>query len=243
MSYSNGPKMVTSGLVFCADAANVKSYTSGSTIWRDLSANARTGSLINGPTYSTSSLGSITFDGTNDYVSFGNILDNIPSMTICSWFNVLAPFSSSKYITIFKKCNDIFAGAGWALYAFRPSTISTSFQTLVMCQSDGGYEFNQPTTTSVFSLNTWLYMCGRVNTFNSIDVFMNGIKQGIGPFQAGTITSISSTAIVDVARDDASGGNLVYGNMRTGMLQLYNRALTDAEILQNYNATKGRFGL
>jgi predicted transcriptional regulator len=72
---------------------------------------------------------------------------------------------------------------------------------------------------------------------------MNGIQQGIGPYQFGTITSISNTAIVDVARDDISGGNVVYGNMRTGMLQLYNRALTNAEILQNYNATKGRFGL
>ena len=62
-------KIVTNGLVLALDAANPKSYVSGSTTWRDLSGNNNSGSLVNGPTYSSDSGGSIVLDGVDDGVT------------------------------------------------------------------------------------------------------------------------------------------------------------------------------
>ena len=70
---NGGPgNIVTNGLVLYLDAANYQSYISGSTTWYDLSGNNNSGSLVNGPTYSSTNAGSIVFDGTNDYVGLPN---------------------------------------------------------------------------------------------------------------------------------------------------------------------------
>ena len=68
-----GPNVVYNGLVLYLDAANNKSYVSGSTSWNDLTSNQNVGTLTNGPTFNTGSGGSIVFDGVDDYVDCGNI--------------------------------------------------------------------------------------------------------------------------------------------------------------------------
>ena len=78
MSTKYSPKIVTDGLVLCLDAANSKSYPGSGTSWNDLSRNNNTGTLTNGPTYTSSFGGSSVFDGTNDYVSKSS-WDNPPT--------------------------------------------------------------------------------------------------------------------------------------------------------------------
>ena len=63
-----GPNISDDGLVLSLDAANTKSYVNGSTTWIDLSRRGNNGTLVNGPTFSSANLGSIVFDGTNDYM-------------------------------------------------------------------------------------------------------------------------------------------------------------------------------
>ena len=72
--YKNTPPIVTSGLVLHLDAGNLKSYTSGSTVWNDLSGNNLTGSLTNGPTFSNVNGGTIVFDGVDDVVNVSSSL-------------------------------------------------------------------------------------------------------------------------------------------------------------------------
>ena len=67
---SGGPNIVTNGLVLSLDAANTKSYISGSTVWKDLSRGGNDGTLVNSPTFNTGSGGSIVFDGVNDYAVY-----------------------------------------------------------------------------------------------------------------------------------------------------------------------------
>ena len=76
MSNQYGPRIVTNGLVLCLDAGNNKSYPGSGTVWNDLSGNNFNGILTNGPTYSPSSGGGIVFDGVNDYISLGSVLNN-----------------------------------------------------------------------------------------------------------------------------------------------------------------------
>ena len=89
MSTIGGANIVSDGLVLCLDAANRKSYVNGSTVWRDLSGNNNSGSLVNGPTFSSANGGSIVFDGTNDYVQIGSNLlpSGNSSHTVFSWVN------------------------------------------------------------------------------------------------------------------------------------------------------------
>ena len=86
MAYNFSPKIVTDGLVLYLDAANTKSYVSGSTVWNDISRGGNNGSLINGPTFISGNGGSIVFDGVNNYVEFGDVLDlGTNSMTVNQW--------------------------------------------------------------------------------------------------------------------------------------------------------------
>lgn len=246
MAYQNGPKIITDGLVLCLDAGNPKSYPGSGTNWTDLSRNGNNGTLTNGPTFSTDGVGSIVFDGTNDFVNLGNILDNLPTMTICTWINVNSvPVGANTFFGIVKKADDIGAGAGWAFYyTGNGGNNSTTFTLCTMIQGAGGATYNQPWTANVFEKNKWLFCCSRVPSFTAtIEMFVNGIKQPNGSYsRAGTVTSTSTSIYVDIARNDASIYGK-YGNHKTGNVMIYNRALSDSEVLQNYNATKGRFKL
>ena len=88
MAFSYSPKIITDGLVLYLDAANPYSYVSGSTAWNDISRGGNNGTLINGPTFSIESLGSIVFDGTNDYVAATNLTGSTTnSFTLETWVN------------------------------------------------------------------------------------------------------------------------------------------------------------
>jgi len=69
MGLYHSPSIVMNGLVLCLDAGNTKSYPGSGTTWIDLSGNSNTGTLTNGPTYSSENGGSLVFDGIDDYVT------------------------------------------------------------------------------------------------------------------------------------------------------------------------------
>ena len=81
-----GPRIVSNGLVLCLDAANKRSYPGTGTTWTDLSGNSNNGTLTNGPTFSAGNMGSILFDGTNDYV--GSFPTQISAIYRCQSFQL-----------------------------------------------------------------------------------------------------------------------------------------------------------
>jgi hypothetical protein len=91
MSFNFSPKAITNDLIFYVDAANPSSYPGTGTAWFDISRSRISGSLINGPTFSSTNLGSIVFDGTNDYVGLINDsrtqFTNKSQATIEAWVN------------------------------------------------------------------------------------------------------------------------------------------------------------
>jgi hypothetical protein len=68
MAFYYSPKIVTDGLVLYLDAGNQLSYPGSGTTWTDLSRSQTNGTLVNGPTFNTGSLGSIVFDGVDDFL-------------------------------------------------------------------------------------------------------------------------------------------------------------------------------
>jgi hypothetical protein len=77
MAFRYSPKIVTDGLVLYLDAANTKSYVSGSTTWNDISRGGNNGTLVNGPTFNRGNGGSIEFDGVDDYVTTNSETKNL----------------------------------------------------------------------------------------------------------------------------------------------------------------------
>jgi hypothetical protein len=72
MAGSSGPDLVQDGLILALDAADKNSYKGTGTLWNDLSGNVNNGTLTNGPSFNNSNGGTISFDGTDDYVSITN---------------------------------------------------------------------------------------------------------------------------------------------------------------------------
>jgi len=251
MAFSYSPKIVTDGLVLYLDAANSFSYVSGSLNWNDLSRSQTSGSLINGPTFSSANNGSIVFDGTNDYATLGSLstVNNVPQLTISSWFraSTLTPgvngwspiFSKRQSLTAFRPATEIIFGD--SDNGLVPSQLFIRINTAAA----DSYCFSPVGTVST---NIWynvvmVYNGDAITNSNKINLYVQGILTPL-TFGGSNIPSTTSNPA-----DDARIGGMLftaqprYFNGRVSQTQIYNRALTPTEILQNYNATKTRFNL
>ena len=86
MGLSHSSRIVTDGLVFCVDAGDKMSYPGAGTTWTDLSKNRNNGTLINGPTFDSANGGSISLDGSNDYISVGSFNeDSSQDLSVMVW--------------------------------------------------------------------------------------------------------------------------------------------------------------
>jgi len=240
MSYNSGGRLVSDGLILYLDAANRKSIVSGSATWTDISRNGYNGTLTNGPTYDTTNGGSIVFDGSNDNVLLGDVLDlGTNDLTINVWSYKTAAPSSDQHMV---------SKARAAAQNYRYAFYYTSTQKLgVFIQGNGGADI-LPSGNTTISLNTW-HMATMVATrSSSIKIYLNGIQETLtgtatisqwngldfqsnNPFRIGCYTSSDNTT-----------PNFLFTG-RIAITQVYFRSLSNAEILNNYNATKKRFGL
>ena len=221
MSFNYSPKIVTNGLVLCLDAANTKSYVSGSTVWTDLSRSGNNGTLVNGPTFNSGNGGSIVFDGVNDFVSFSTITNN--TYTIDFWYKMGGNDGSYGY----------FASSGDNGLAISEGG---TLNGLIYGQF---YYWNGVVLNNlgiIPSTTNWNHICALINTsINNIQIYGNGNQSSTT-----TVTSMS-TSITNIGRYITSNLNFLKGNLAS--YKVYNRALSATEILQNYNATRARFGI
>ena len=219
--------IVRDGLVLDLDAAKQDSYPGSGTVWRDIAGGVITGSLINGPTFDPSNFGSIVFDGVNDYVSCGNVLFNdVNATTIGVWVNIQTFTNNNTIISKGAQAegsNTTFAA--WIIVS------TTSIRNRFYNSTGTGSFVN----TGTLSQNIWYNIIWTYNG-STITVYTNGI--------AGETVSLSGSLKTNT--NPINIASSIYGNntnMTCSNVQIYNRALSAAEVLQNYNATKGRYGL
>jgi hypothetical protein len=213
------PNIITNGLVLSLDAANVRSYPGTGTSWFDLSGNGNTGTLTNSPTYSTANGGTFNFDETNDYVLVNNTA--ILSTTAYTKIAVFRPESSTA---------NIISGGSDGQHAFWMGGTSTTLQ--------AGHNGNWSTVTYSPGdmLNQWWIGAVTFSTSTGWVLYLNGQQVDT---DASTSTFTGGNTVRIAAYTNAA--NLFDGNIAIAMV--YNRVLLATEILQNYNATKGRYGL
>jgi hypothetical protein len=242
MAFVHSPKIVTDGLVLALDAGNVKSYASGSTTWLDKSGRGNNGTLTNGPTFNSGNAGSIVFDGANDFV---NITDNnsidfgTSNFTSNIW---IYPYSSSLAINkeygVINKNNGFQNSPGWGLelstYGYFPP-----FPTILLEGFNSGQSsWGNTNVTGFIKTQAWSNI-NLVRNGNNFDMYINGILSN-------TTTNSNVGFNVDNSVNLTLAKNSTWQLSYKGEISnfnLYNKAFTAQEVLQNYNATKGRFGL
>lgn len=247
----HGVSIVRSGLVMHLDAANTKSYIGSGTTSTDLLGSGSTLTLTNGPTYSTDNRGYFSFDGTNDYAILNNnqVADALTDMTVSiwvyrDWTNTYGVGTASSYRPLISKVSDIGAGAGWDLGLSANRTLA--FYT----QQSGGVNYNMRTAnvSSILSTASWANIVASYSGgFNGlIRLYLNSNELTTNFIGSGTVASMSTTAnICYAARNGGSADTapVKYNNIRMSATQIYNRQLTNAEVLQNFNALRGRYGI
>jgi hypothetical protein len=196
-----------------SSATTFNPYYIGDTIWRDISGGGYNGTLTNGPLFNTSNKGNILFDGANDYVSIPDI--NFTAATIDIWV----------YINAYDVGGSVFvyqSGNGFELWS--------DFNGLIRYNKNPNAGL---TSGPGFTLNSWNNIVATSDgTINKL--YLNNVNIG------STNGVIFDNTAGDI-RISGYGSYMVNG--KCAMLKMYNRALSATEITQNYNATKGRFGL
>ena len=234
MAFHYSPKIVTDGLVLCLDAGNTKSYI-GSGTWSDISRGGNNGTLVNGPTFSSLNGGSIVFDGIDDYINQSiksGVFTTEATLTIFLKLSLATPLLSSQ--------------TGIERLSFNAGKEASHYPWVDGLAYLGTFQSGATRIDSI-SLSTTIAR----NNWHSITItsspgagnwkfYQNGslIKTAIGS----STVFFSSDSIYNLGR--SQGSSAIYSmNGSISQTLLYNRALTATEILQNYNATKTRFGL
>jgi hypothetical protein len=210
------PAIVTNGLILNLDAGFTPSYPTTGTTWYDVSSGGNNGALTNGPTFNSGNGGSIVFDGADDYVNLPNgILSGTGDFTIIQWVQCDGPGVGTTFGNY---------GAGNLQFGW-----STSYDFLWL-DNNSAYASTSNFTTAITMI------AGR-----RIGTTTNYLKNGTVISTGSSGASIGSSSANFRIGTNTSTTEQYNGKIYTTMV--YNRGLSNAEILQNYNATKSRFGL
>lgn len=244
MAFINGnSSIIINGLVFYQDAANKQTYPGSGTNSYDISGQSNNGTFVNNTTFSTDNGGCFQFDGTDDYITCGTDSSIRPSYSTLNsdGFTIIANVKTddnSNYQGIF--CNDgvnqstyfgleaAYTGGGtprWAMHAMDGSGTGSSNRSTA-------------TATAVINNGQWYHVA-----FN----FVNSNKASFLIYVDGVVQTMTTTG--GASNLGYSGSSLsAIGATRTfdwdgsiARVLCYNRTLSEAEILQDYNAVKSRF--
>jgi hypothetical protein len=223
VAYNSG-SIITNGLVLCLDAGNRKSYPGSGTAWTDLSGNGNTGTLVNGVGYSGSNGGSLVFDGSNDIVNSTTSIINRAAgqeITVSCW--IKPSRTSGQYSVLCTNRSDDTTIYNWIFYQHTDNG-AISFHG--SAQNKSSYV---PTT------NVWINVTNTVTTSGVSTLYVNGVSTY-------TVTGYTyGNGTPGRLGIGANHGGFEHFQGNISQVSIYNRALTAAEIQQNYLATKSRY--
>ena len=226
MTIGYGPRIVTDGLVLALDAADRNSYPGSGTAWTDLSGRGNTGTLTNGVGYSASNGGSLSFDGSNDYVQISNnVSPGTGDFAISVWVYKTETVSN-RYIWDFGSNGGTLSSG---------TSISQGFRYYNPTMGAGGSLY---TAGPVHNINTWYNIV--ISRISGTTYFYSNGSLINSAADAGNIGGWGTTLYI--GRYGGGGGYEHQGSI-SNFLVYKNRALTATEITQNFQALRGRFGI
>jgi len=232
--------VVKDGLVLDLDAAKRDSYPGNGIVWTDVSGFQNIGTLTNGPTFDSNNGGSILFDGVDDEVLVGN--DRYTMVSAMTWDIWVKRISDGN---VFNMMMSNFM----PYMAFRGTNSGSDINKFnVAYRTVTGVTTTQRnllTTGATFSNNIWYNFTYSLlydlqNQLATAKIYVNGVFN----------TSSSNNS--DSVYQPSVGSRLRLGNYTSNQFpfpgnisnfKIYHKILSDSEVLQNYNALKGRYGL
>jgi len=223
MAIAYNTSIVRDGLVLYLDAANPKSYPGSGTTVFDLKL-INNGTLINGVSFNSSNNGIFSFDGVDDYINLGDIatlnntLNDSTNWTICYWCN---PLTDGRILDRGNIGQDPTGSLELnARSIFRNNTSGSS------------------STLSTNIINTgWNYVCLTRNSSLLLSWYLNGIFSN----STQATESFGGSGIWKIGRRAANLTSIYSGDI--SIIGIYNKVLTNSEIKQNFEATRGRFNI
>lgn len=246
MSIAGGPNIIKSGLVLELDAGNIKSYPGTGTTWFDKSSYNLNGTLVNTPSYTTENLGALGNFTTNQYVDVSS-----------SWTSFIPTGSAERTIMMGFKSPSDFGGnykhilhygeattdKAYGLDIMTSAFTGTGYAAIAVHTWAGGAFGQQALTTNTNYIGAIRYK-DSLSPRNSF--FLNGSFLTTGYGQGKTTDYSINTGTVSgfLLGTRISGPSELFGT--NGLIYftfVYNRWLTNNELIQNYNALKSRIGL
>jgi hypothetical protein len=203
------------------------SGTRGTTVatgggWADVSGNGNNGGLVNGPTYDSSNLGSLVFDGVDDTVNIANAPNTQFSHT--SPWSIIITYKlisqNNSVPGIIRKGSAGAGGSGIIIFYF----------------TGGGVwwkHFNSQTQFTTIDLGVTKQIAFTYGGSGNVNAYVNGVFATT----VGTMSDTETSSALELGRADQ------YGNINIYQFLKYDRQLSANEILQNFNAQRSRFGL
>ena len=225
MGVAYNPKIITDGLVLALDAANPKSYSGSGTTWIDMSGNGHNATL-HSVTHSSANGGIFVISGSSSTFIDNNTIDLTSSdfTVFCATRHtntghngrLIGGRNNNFLVGHWYQHSEAFFAEGWV----------------------GGYANN--ILAGAQSSTDWrvYHGCGNISG-NSYDFYVNDRTRTAGATQGsegpdGLI--IGKTLLYSNADYESAEGEVSF-------VYYYNRVLTKAETMQNFNAVRGRFGL
>jgi hypothetical protein len=226
--------IVTSNLYLHLDAGNVNSFdNSGNTIY-DLSGGGNNGTLTNGPVFKNINGGTISFDGADDIIT-------VPMANL----RPTSAITEECWVYIENNTVQVFIGSQYGTGSNNSYAIWLTSTDVLAAGVNIGGSFNYQTKAYTISTNKWYYFA---HTYDGTTqrIYANGVQIHSWA-TSGAITYNTNNTLLAVGNDwNGSGYNVgpglaVEGNL--SITRIYSTALSAAQILQNYNAERNRFGL
>lgn len=218
--------IATTGLVLSLDAGSPASYPGTGTTWTDLSGSLNTGTLYNGPTYSSANGGYLDFDGIDDYAGGANSVstDLTGDMSCEVWFKL-----------------DAVAG-DWVRPLGKGDSTNRTFG-LWYNTTNGGFLYQRYGSGTSFgaqlatlpTVGQWYQMVG-TSTGSSHVLYINGVSVATASMAGPWFSSTEGYRVAAATFHTFHNGPL-------SIARLYNRGLTATEVAQNFNVVRGRYGL
>lgn len=228
-----GPRTVKNGLILALDTADKNSYKGSGTTWKDLTSNANNGTLTNGPTFSNLNSGCLLFDGVDDYVTIPySSTWNVTQSTYEIWIKKASAGVSGEFLS--RGTSDATDQPRFYIYADN---------TIYFDWSNGSLDYYISGPAPTFNSTGWNQIVGVAVPGVQLKVYINATLMSVTSSGGGGITPnplyVTSQPLI------IGGATWIprYFNGYISIVRSYGIALTATEVLQNYNATKTRFGL
>ena len=218
MGLLHHPRIVSNGLLMYIDAANTRSYAgSGNTALGLITG--IDGTLVNGVGFTSANNGAFTFDGSNDYINFGNSSSAQQSSgTLSAWAKASSP------------------GGGYRGIIAKQGAYGLFYTDSVLVAYDWAADAPRSTGVNIAD-NTWK---------NVVLTYQSGVSNGTRIYINGVLVLTTTITVLNQINNLFGGAEAnasQFSACQASSFKMHNRVLTATEVLQNYNATKKRFGL